>query len=191
MLRHLKPQRVIEIGSGYSSALMLDVNEMFLGHQVEFTFIEPFPKLLKSLVRTSDLEQSTLIDKPLHAVGQEIFGDLRSGDILFVDSTHVSKAGSDVNEIFFEILPSLEGGTYVHIHDIFFPFEYPEEWIRETRAWNENYLVRAFLTNNSNYEIILFNNFLGIHCESALERLLPLAAGNSGGSLWLKKVRDG
>lgn len=191
MLRILKPSRVIEIGSGHSSALMLDVNETFLDGKVDFTFIEPYPKLLESLITPDDRGRVNVVGKPLHAVDQGVFGSLEPGDLLFVDSTHVSKTGSDVNEIFFEILPSLKRGTYIHIHDIFFPFEYPEEWIRETRAWNEDYMVRAFLQNNPNYEIVLFNHFLGIHHRPALERLLPLATESTGGSLWLKKVGNG
>ena len=119
MLRILKPDRVIEIGSGNSSALMLDINEEFLGSKVKLTFIEPYPRLLESLMTVEDQGIATLVDKPLHAVGMEVFGTLESGDLLFVDSTHVSKAGSDVNEIFFEILPSLKSGTYIHIHDVF------------------------------------------------------------------------
>lgn len=190
MLRYLEPRRVIEIGSGHSSALMLDVNESFLGGSIAFTFIEPFPKLLKNLTMPGDLEKNTMIASPLHEVEQHVFGELEAGDLLFVDSTHVSKAGSDVNRIFFEILPSLKRGTYIQIHDIFFPFEYPETWIQETRAWNEGYLVRAFLQNNPNYEIVLFNSFLGIHYQDELGKLLPLATENDGGSLWLKKIGD-
>lgn len=191
VLRHVEPRRVIEIGSGHSSALMLDVNERFLGGRVDFTFIEPFPDLLRHLARPGDLEGGALLAQPLHSVDPGLFEKLEPGDILFIDSTHVSKAGSDVNQIFFEILPALTSGTYIHLHDIFYPFEYPEEWVLETRAWNEDYLLRAFLLNNPNYEIVLFNDFLRIHHRGELESLMPVAARNSGGSLWLRKIRAG
>jgi predicted O-methyltransferase YrrM len=185
MLRHLQPKRVIEIGSGYSSALMLDVREKFLP-KLDLTFVEPYPELLMSLIKPDDTY--TLIDKPLHEVDLKIFSNLEAGDILFVDSTHVAKPGSDVIDIYFKILPVLKKGVIIHIHDIFYPFEYPIEWIKETRAWNEDYIVRAFLYNNNAYEIILFNHYLNAHHQKELDKLMPDTSKNGGGSLWLKKL---
>lgn len=188
MLNELRPKRVIEIGSGYSSALMLDYKK-YIDKNLEITFIEPYPQLLKRLVSKIHPRTSyNLIAEPLWRVDKKIFKKLKSGDILFIDSTHVSKAGSDVNEIFFEILPVINKGVVIHIHDVFYPFEYPIEWIKETRAWNEDYLLRAFLYNNNEYKIILFNHFLNIHHSKLIHRLLPLTKHNDGGSLWLKKV---
>ncbi|MCZ8539210.1 hypothetical protein [Psychrobacillus psychrodurans] len=82
------------------------------------------------------------------------------GDILFIDSYHVSKIGSDVNYIIFEILPKLKPGVRIHFHDIFYPFEYPEKWIFEGRFWNRAYLLRAFLQYNQDFIIDLWNNYL-------------------------------
>ena len=87
----------------------------------------------------------------------ETFAALEGGDILFIDSTHVLKTGSDVVRLYNEIVPRLNAGVIVHIHDIFYPFEYPRDWVLEGRAWSEAYLVRVFLAFNSEYEILLFN----------------------------------
>jgi hypothetical protein len=121
-------------------------------------------------------------------VDASIFKALGQNDILFVDSTHVSKTGSDVNRILFEILPSLNRGVIIHFHDIFYPFEYPKEWVLDWAGfgWNEIYILRAFLTNNPNYTILLFNTFLEhFHKEWFLQHM-PLCLRNTGGSLWIK-----
>jgi hypothetical protein len=118
-----------------------------------------------------------------------VFEELQKGDMLFIDSTHVAKPGSDVNQIYFDILPRLKRGVIIHIHDVFYPFEYPKSWILETRAWNEDYIVRAFLYNNKDFRMLLFNHFLNLHHQPLLDQLLPLTAKNSGGSLWLEKTK--
>lgn len=188
MLYKFKPSRVIEIGSGYSSALMLDFKEVF-APKLDLTCIEPYPDLLQSLTKKEDTKNYKLIDEPLYKVDLGVFKNLKSGDFLFIDSTHVSKAGSDVNQIYFDILPKLKKGVIIHIHDIFYPFEYPFDWIKETRAWTEAYLVHAFLYNNNDYEILIFNDFLAIHHKQTIEKLMPLTYERSGGSLWLRKIR--
>lgn len=188
-MRHYRPKRIIEVGSGYSSALMLDVNEAFFNDSIDMTFVEPYPELLLSLTRPADMAAGRLIKEPLHKVDTDFFARLEKGDFLFIDSTHVAKAGSDVCQIFFDILPALKQGVIVHIHDVFYPFEYPEDWVKETRAWNEDYLLRAFLYNNDEFEILFFNNFMNIHHSAMMDKLLPLSARNPGGSLWLRKVR--
>lgn len=116
------------------------------------------------------------------------FLSLTAGDILLIDSTHVSKVDSDVNHILFDILPSLNPGVYVHFHDICYPFEYPKQWVYQGRAWNEAYILRAFLQYNTSFEIVIFNSFLGYFCLDLLQQYLPLCAKNPGISIWLKKV---
>jgi len=187
MLRHLKPKRLIEVGSGFSSALMLDTNETFLGHSVRFTFIEPFPGRLLGLLRDGDRQSVCLIQNILQATPLTIFSELDSNDILFIDSSHVSKIGSDVNYIFFEILPALRPGVVVHFHDVFWPFEYPQEWVMDGGALNEAYLLRAFLQYNHVFEILLFNSYLGYKFGPLLEKLMPRFLNDTGGSLWLRK----
>lgn len=187
MLMKYRPRRVLEIGSGYSSALMLDVKERFLP-EMELTFVEPYPDLLVSLTKSGDDKSYHLLDKPLHEIKPAVFQQLQAGDVLFIDSTHVSKAGSDVNQIYFEILPHLKKGVIIHIHDVFYPFEYPIEWVEETRAWNEDYLLRAFLYNNTSFKILFFNHFLNIHHQNTIGKTLPFTKKNAGGSIWLKKT---
>ncbi|MHC4961147.1 MAG: class I SAM-dependent methyltransferase [Planctomycetota bacterium] len=186
MIRHFQPKRIIEIGSGYTSALMLDVNEHFMDRKIDFTFIEPYPERLYSLLREDDKEKSEILTKPLQEVPKHRFEQLKEKDFLFIDSSHVSKIGSDVNRIVFEILPLLHSGVIVHFHDIYWPFEYPLEWIELGRAWNEAYLLRAFLQYNKTFEILLFNNLIGHHLEN-LNRKQHLNLSGLGSSIWLQK----
>ena len=134
ILRHIRPERLIEIGSGHSSAMTLDTVEHYLGGRTELTFIEPYPELLESLMRTGDRERVTIIPTSLQQVPHEVFSVLQAGDVLFIDSTHVLKTGSDVAWLYGDLLPALNEGVYVHIHDMFYPFEYPREWVLEGRA---------------------------------------------------------
>ncbi|MFI5045941.1 MAG: class I SAM-dependent methyltransferase, partial [Acidimicrobiia bacterium] len=102
-----------------------------------------------------------------------------------IDSTHVSRVGSDVNYEIFEVLPALQPGVYVHFHDIFYPFEYPLQWVEEGRGWNEAYVLRAFLEYNDEFEIVLFNDLLALRAAEKIAREIPL--WTRGGSLWLRK----
>ncbi|WP_051450681.1 class I SAM-dependent methyltransferase [Actinospica robiniae] len=190
MLRRFPPSRIVEVGSGFSSAVALDTADRFLSDaDLKFTFIEPYPDRLLALLGDRDRERCTLIRKPVQDAGTEVFEELEAGDLLFIDSSHVSKAGSDVNLLFFEILPRLADGVLVHVHDIVWPFEYPERWLRQRRGWTEAYLLRAFLAFNSAFSIELFNAWLW-HCEPELVReALPSAAGQVPGGIWLRKGR--
>lgn len=187
MMRYTNPNHIIEIGSGYSSALMLDVNDIFFKNRIKFTFIEPFPNRLKSLIKEEDNKANSIIESRVQDVDLEYFKTLKENDILFIDSTHVSKCGSDVNFILFQILPVLEKGVFIHFHDIFYPFEYPKEWVFKGYNWNENYILRAFLMHNKDYEIQLFAHYLHTH-HSDVFKDMPLAYKNSGGNLWLRKL---
>jgi predicted O-methyltransferase YrrM len=185
MMRYVKPKRVIEIGSGFSSALMLDTNEIFFNNTIDLTFIEPYPKRLNSLL--GDKKDITLIEKPLQEVDLSVFSKLEADDILFIDSTHVSKTGSDVNIILFEILPLLKKGVKIHFHDIFYPFEYPAVWVLQTgRNWNEAYALRSFLSFNSSFQIFFFNTYLEFFHKPWFELNMPLCMKNTGGSLWIE-----
>jgi len=189
MIRHAGPKRIVEIGSGHSSCVMLDTDELYLGSRVDFTFIEPYPDLLLSLLRPEDLDRVRILGKRVRDVELEPFLALDRHDILFIDSSHVVKIGSDVRYLLTEILPRLRPGVYVHFHDIFYPFEYPEGWIAEGRAWNEAYALRAFLTFNETFEIVLFNTYLERFHRDIFERDMPLCLKNEGGSIWLRRVR--
>lgn len=187
MIRHHRPKRIIEVGSGFSSCMMLDTNELFFGGEIDLTFIEPYPDLLTSLVKTGKPESINLIQSPLQEVDLIVFESLSANDILFIDSTHVSKFGSDVNQLFFKILPKLNPGVLIHFHDIIYPFEYPPHWILKGRAWNEAYLLRAFLQYNNAYRIALMNTYLLQQHRTFFEQKMPLCLQNTGGGIWLKK----
>ena len=195
MLRCFKPRRVIEIGSGFSSAEMLDLNDRFFDGKIEFTFIEPYPERLLSLLNKRDLSHCRIIEKPLQAIQLPLFSTLEANDFLFIDSSHVGKINSDVLQILFNILPLLKPGVIIHFHDILWPFEYPQNWIEEGRAWNEAYFLRAFLQYNAAFEIIFFNSFMALQHRKEIADQIPNAlkspsaketVGNS--SLWLRKV---
>ncbi len=187
-IRHLQPKHIIEVGAGHSSSLMLDVNSSYFAGKTSLTFIEPYPDLLMSLIRPEDSAGITIIPERLQDVDLNIFSQLTSGDILFIDSSHVAKVGSDVNKLFFEILPDLSKGVHVHLHDVFYNFEYPKEWIFEGRAWNEIYILRAFLQYNQALKIEFCNTFLEVYHEQTVRQHFPLCFKNPGGSIWLSKT---
>jgi predicted O-methyltransferase YrrM len=186
MLRHLRPARIVEVGSGYSSALILDTVQAWLPG-TEVTFVEPFPALVDGLLRAGDEARVTIHRAPVQDIAPQVFEALGPGDVLFIDSTHVAKAGSDVNHLFFEVLPRLRRGVWVHMHDIFFPFEYPPEWVREGRAWHEAYLLRTFLSHNPVFRIQWFQDYLWARHRPALERV-PWVAQNPGANIWFERV---
>jgi predicted O-methyltransferase YrrM len=188
MIRFAQPKRIIEIGSGFSSFVMLDTNERFFDNRIKFLFIEPDDERLRSRLRATDLDVAEIIPSPVQGVELARFDELSAGDILFVDSSHVAKVGSDVNHILFEILPRLSSGVFVHFHDMFYPFEYPKKWLEEGRYWNEDYLLRAFLQFNSAFKIRIWNQFLGMHYPERLRESMPLCMKSIGGSLWLQRV---
>ncbi len=187
MIRFLKPKKIIEVGSGYSSCMTLDTNESFFDGSIVTTFIEPYPDLLMSLIKDTDKSKITTIPSRLQDVDLSEFETLQANDILFIDSTHVSKINSDVNRIFFDILPRLSSGVYIHFHDIFFPFEYPKAWAYEGRAWNEAYLLRAFLQYNGEFRVALMNTYMEHFHESFFQQNMPLCLKNPGGSIWIRK----
>jgi predicted O-methyltransferase YrrM len=190
LMRHFKPSRIIEVGSGHSSAVMIDTNERFLNDSVNLTFIEPYPERLYSLLKDTDKTKNKIFELPIQQVPFSEFESLKAGDFLFVDSSHVSKTGSDVNYIFFEVLPRLQSGVIIHFHDIFTPMEYPKSWVMKKDVWfgfNEIYILRAFLMYNPEFEVIMFNTFLEEHHEEWFKQNMPLCLENRGGSIWLRK----
>jgi hypothetical protein len=190
IVRYFKPQRIIEAGSGFSSAVMLDTNETFFNNNISITFIEPFPDRLLSLFKETDRTKNEIIANNLQNVNLDVFRQLKENDILFIDSTHVSKTGSDVNYIIFDILPALNPGVLIHFHDIFYPFEYHKDWVLQWKGfgWNENYILRAFLMFNNQFKIILFNTFLEYFHEDWFKENMPSCLINRGGNIWLKKL---
>lgn len=187
-IRHFNPKQIIEIGSGFSSALMLDTIRLLNRPRVKLTFIEPNTERLRSLVSENAEKQLTIFEKKLQEIDLSFFKRLKRNDILFVDSTHVSKTGSDVNYLLFEILPSLRKGVLIHFHDIMYPFEYLKRWVFEGRSWNEIYTLRSFLMYNSSFQIVLFPHYLHTNHPKSFANM-PTCQKDIGGSLWLRKVK--
>ena len=190
ILKHVAPHRLVEVGSGFSSAVALDMRDAF-GLPRELTFIEPYPEdRLRALLRPHDEACTRVLVNLVQDVPLEIFAALEVNDILFVDSSHVMKTGSDLHHILFEILPCLHPGVVIHFHDIFWPFEYPAAWaVNQLRSWNEIYVLRAFLTGNADYEILFFNDYYAKLHAAEVQAAAPLVARNPGGGIWLRKLR--
>ncbi len=187
ILVYLKPKRILEIGSGFSSALMLDINEFFINNEMHITFIEPFTKArLAWILQQRITSNVSTIERKVQEVELREFTKLEKGDILFVDSSHIVKTGSDVNYILFNILPILKKGVIIHFHDIHHPFQYPKSWVLNGFGWNESYFLKAFLMYNSSFKIILFSDFLVKYHKDKFDHL-PLFLKSPGSSLWLEK----
>ena len=189
-IRHFKPRKIVEIGSGHSSALILDILERFGGGDTEVTFIDPNPERLESILRPGDGERAQVIAKRVQDVEVDLFQQLSRGDLLFIDSSHVLKLGSDLHHILFKIVPSLPVGVHIHFHDIFYPFEYPVEWLKLGRYWNEIYMIRAFLAGSSSWQVTMFNEFVNKEFGALLEEKMPACREDFGSSLYITKVAE-
>jgi hypothetical protein len=188
LMRWWQPKRIIEVGSGFSSLLVADVNRRWFDGRIDFTCIEPFPR---AFLTTRIAGISRLIQQPVQQVPLTEFEALEAGDILFIDSSHVSKTGSDVNFLFLQVLPRLKQGVHIHIHDIFLPEDYPPEWvIDERRSWSEQYLLQALLIFSSGFRVdfgstYAFNAFAALVGEALA---LPNKEAFGGGSFWITKI---
>lgn len=185
-LRLRQPKRYLEVGSGWTTALALDTNEQYLDRSIQITCIEPYPVDLRTLLRPGDPVE--IIEAPVQDVPIARFAELGAGDVLFIDCSHVVKTGSDAHWLITRVLPSVPPGVHVHIHDIFWPFEYPQTWIEEGRAWSEAYLLHAFLLFNSSFEVQFFNDYLMAEHPERLIGEIPAMRSNGGGAIWLRRV---
>ena len=187
MMRELRPRRIVEVGAGWSSCVLLDINERFFADAIDVTLIDPHPELLQSLARPGD--RFALHARAVQDVDPALFAGLERNDFLLIDSTHVAKTGSDVNHHFFRLLPNLAPGVVVFFHDVFWPFEYPRDWFEvEQRSWNELYLLRAFLAYNRAFEILLFPGAIEHARPGLIGALMPLTRQNPGGSFWMQRA---
>jgi hypothetical protein len=184
-LRHLRPARYLEVGSGWTTALALDTNDLWLQGGMHLTCIEPYPDDLRRLLRPGD--DVEVIVSPVQEVDVRRFQDLEPDDILFIDCSHVVKTGSDAHHLITRILPTVPSGVYIHIHDIFWAFEYPRAWIDEGRVWTEAYLLHAFLLFNPAFEIVLFNDWFTRQHYDLMVREVPALAPGAGGAIWLRR----
>jgi predicted O-methyltransferase YrrM len=188
LLRHVRPARFVEVGSGYSSGAALDTADRW-ELPTRFTFVEPFPEQrLDGLLTEADRRRVVVRREFVQNTPLSVFEELDAGDMLFVDSSHVAKTGSDVLRLITRIIPALRPGVLVHIHDMFWPFEYPEEWLAEGRAWNEAYLVHAFLVHNQVWQIRLFSDWMWQTHPDLVTTFLPEGRTDRPGSLWLQRT---
>jgi|WetSurSiteA1Bulk_404760.scaffolds.fasta_scaffold00147_2 hypothetical protein len=186
-IRYLKPKKIIDIGSGYSSCVILDTNELYFNNAINCTFIDPYPERLLAFIKERDRQKIEIIPKKLQEIDIDFFSQLSSDDLLVIDSTHVSKVNSDVNYLFFHILPLLKRGIYIHFHDIFYPFEYPKEWIYQGFAWNESYMLRAFLQYNTAFRIQFFSSYMFHFYRKEYVEEMPRCTEKIGGSIYIRK----
>jgi hypothetical protein len=193
MVRQFQPRLIIEIGSGLSSLLLAEA--ALRNDSSALICIEPFPR---KFVRKGFPGLQSLIEKKVQDIDLEFFSRLDSRDLLFIDSCHTVKIGGDVNYLFLEVLPRLKPGVIVHVHDIFLPFEYRRDWVMdEFRFWSEQYLLQAFLTFNSEFEVLMANYYLARRYQEDLKAAFPILENlktvrpNSGrwdgGSFWMRR----
>jgi predicted O-methyltransferase YrrM len=181
-----RPRRIVEIGSGFSTACMLDSLDHFGLQHTRITCIEPFTARLRSVLRPGDDARVEIIERPVQGLGLETFAALEANDVLFIDSTHVLKTGSDVHYELFHILPTLKQGVLVHFHDCRYPFEYPSEFIfQRNYSWNEAYALRAFLMYNSKFRVFFYNSLFAKHAGNLVAATCPAFLRNPGSSIWL------
>ena len=183
MVRYLRPRTILEVGSGFSTRLMAAA--LLRNDAGQLVSVDPYPE---ETVARGFFGLSSVIREKVENLDMEAFSALKAGDILFIDSSHVARIGGDVTFLFLEVVPRLKPGVVVHVHDVFFPDEYPREWIMEHHYfWNEQYLVQAFLAFNDSYEVLIANNYLGVHHHELLRETFPMAPWWGGGSLWIRR----
>lgn len=187
VIRHFKPRRIVEIGSGYSTQMAkiaIDLNKFDdPSYACAHICIEPY-----EMPWLEDLGVH-VIRKKLEDTDQSLFQDLEPNDILFIDSSHMIRPQGEVLLEILQILPCLKPGVIVHIHDIFTPRDYPMAWIEQPRFWNEQYLLEAFLTENKSWEILLALNMLKHERYSSLENVcLTLEKVHEPGSFYMCRI---
>ena len=187
IMRTFAPRRIIEIGSGNSTACMLDWRDRLGLRDLRITCIEPDPVRLRSILRPGD--DVTIIEDIVQKVDLRVFDVLEDKDVLFIDSTHVLKTGSDVHYELFQVLPRLRPGVIVHFHDCAYPFEYQRERVFDMNfSWNEAYAVRAFLMYNACFNVLFWNSMFYRLCPPQMRETFATLSRNPGGGLWLRKT---
>jgi len=191
MIRHLRPARIVELGSGRSSLVTAEAVRRNAqdGTPCRYEAYDPYPG-----PSTTGLPGLAALHRvPAQEIAHSVFEALGDGDVLFVDTTHTVKTGSDVNHIVLEILPRLAPGVVVHVHDIFLPFEYPAGFMTDFGLyWSEQYLLQAFLSMNPGFEVLFACAALHGLREEALQAALPRGVAAEGGSaFWMRRTERG
>jgi len=186
MVRHLRPARIVELGSGQTTRVMAQAcrENARAGVSTRLRAFDPFPTAIDDgLPGLSELVRVKAQDVP-----DEVFSDLEAGDVLFVDTTHTVKIASDVNHIILRLLPLLEKGVIVHVHDIFLPYEYPRFFFADYALyWAEQYLLQAFLAFNSSFQVTCAVHALVREQSPRMTASGALTPGETGSSLWLRR----
>ncbi len=183
MVRHFRPQRIVEVGSGFSS--LVSAQALQKNGSGGLTCIEPYPS---GVLRDGFPGLTKLIPSKVQNVPLETFSELEDRDILFIDSSHVVQIGGDVNYLFLEVLPRLAPGVVVQVHDIFLPLHGREDWVMEQyRFWTEQDLLQAFLVFNSEYEVLLSNSYLSRRYHAQMQHTFPKSPWWGGGSFWMRR----
>jgi len=189
LIRTVKPKRIIEIGSGNSTLLAIRAIEQNRGddpaYTCEHTCIEPY-----EMPWLEDAGGVTVVRSKVEDVDLSFFSRLQENDILFIDSSHIIRPGGDVLFEYLELLPTLNEGVIVHVHDIFSPKDYPADWVHEkVLFWNEQYLLEAFLTHNDSWKVIGAINHLHHTHFDELKAIAPyLSPEMEPGSFYIQKI---
>jgi len=194
LVRRLRPRRILEAGSGMSTRLIaqaLGANATDEREPCEYIVIDPYPG---PVIRGGLGQISRLIEQRVQDVELSELTALGENDILFIDSSHALKIGSDVRFLFLEVIPRLAPGVVVHVHDVFLPAEYPRQWVMgDHRFWNEQYLLQAFLAFNTTWEVLWAGSYMHLRHPDALAAAFPSAfsdspaangRSNRGAALW-------
>lgn len=188
LIRAAKPRRIVEVGSGNSTLMAIIAicknRDEEPNYQCEHVCIEPY--------EMPWLEQTgvSVERKKVEDMGVQYFSRLQENDILFIDSSHIIRPQGDVLFEYLEVLPSLNKGVIVHVHDIFSPRDYPDEWLKnEVRFWNEQYLLEAFLSDNANWRILGALNYLHHNHHQLLKSVArSLTPEHEPGSFYIQKI---
>jgi predicted O-methyltransferase YrrM len=190
VVRHHRPKRVIELGSGYSSLIIAAAarRNAAEGNPVRYTAHDPFAReFVRKGVSGLELRPESAVDVPL-----DEFGALVAGDVLFIDTTHTVKLGSEVNHLILDVLPTIGPGVLVHVHDIFLPYEYPRAFPERMYYWAEQYLLQAFLAQNPAWDVVLPLNALVRERPDELTQLVrSFHRGAGPGAFWIRRNGGG
>lgn len=193
MIRHFKPKKIFELGSGFSTLLsaqaVLKNREENNGQECELVAVNPYPN---EILRAGFPGLSKLISKKGQDIPLSDFKKLKINDILFIDASHSLKIGGIVRYIYSEILPRLNRGVIIHVHDVFLPAEYPKEWLlKDYKFWNEQYLLQAFLAFNDSFEILWAGSYIHSKHPDKLETAFSSYERDERwpASFWMRKIK--
>jgi len=195
MIRHFKPKRIIEVGSGNSSKVIYQAitkNQTETKQKTHYTIIDPYPSDY-----ISQIPNAELIAERVELVNPKIFEQLSENDLLFIDSSHSVKIGGDVTFLYLEVLPRLKPGVVIHTHDIDLPYEYPKAYATsETfrQFWTEQYLLQAFLIGNRDFEVLLGMHYIQTNQKDAFQKAFPHYDPAkhlfTSGSFWYRRLKE-